>query len=572
MLKRICQVKGIGLLHDADAKAFGLKKATLVYADNGRGKSTLASIFRSCSVNNAELILNRRTIDGVNNPEVLLLFDNGQKSTFFDASWDSHRPEIVVFDADFVEQNVYAGGQVTTDQRKNLLNFALGAEAVVAQRDYDVADDDARTASESIRVTTNQLSVIHNGMTLAQFENLVKVADADSQIAVLNEKIVEAQKIGLIQEKASPKTLEDPKLNVEPIFKVLATSLANIDLAAEKRVKDHLDTHKKPKLEKWISDGYAFGEVETCLFCNQSMAGVDLLGAYRSYFNQDYNNLKASVAQLDAYISKCSADAILDRLKATFVTAEAAIESWQEHLDIPSPVFDDAAARRALGEIRATLEGLKQSKEIRLLDAVGSEKEQIDLLEKWKVIEQAVNSCNQSILQAVRLITDYKEKLAAVSIESLKLQISSLEWAKTRHRKEVISLFSQLTRDQTLDLLAKAEKQAKKDALNQVMQSTLENYRDRINGLLSSFGAQFIIPKIDFNYRGGLRSDYVLQMRGSSIELNGGIPDFKTSLSEGDKRTLAFAFFIASAEADLDLSKKIIVIDDPMCEAVIKSV
>lgn len=119
--------------------------------------------------------------------------------------------------------------------------------------------------------------------------------------------------------------------------------------------------------------------------------------------------------------------------------------------------------------------------------------------------------------------------------------------------------------DKDQDAAAKAEKQTKKDSLNQIMQATLESYKDRINELLRGFGAQFLIPNIDFNYRGGLRSDYVLQMRGANIALNGGVPDFKTSLSEGDKRTLAFAFFIASAESDPDLANKVVVIDDPMC-------
>jgi wobble nucleotide-excising tRNase len=54
-------------------------------------------------------------------------------------------------------------------------------------------------------------------------------------------------------------------------------------------------------------------------------------------------------------------------------------------------------------------------------------------------------------------------------------------------------------------------------------------------------------------------------MRGANIALSGGVPDFKTSLSEGDKRTLAFAFFIASTESTPDLANKIIIIDDPMC-------
>jgi wobble nucleotide-excising tRNase len=565
MLERIHRVKGTGLLHDADARAYGLKKASLIYSDNGRGKSTLASIFRSCSANNSDLILNRRTIDGVNEPEVIFQFSNGQQSTFQNGSWDHCRPEILVFDADFVEQNVYAGGQVSTDQRRNLLHFALGANAVVAQHEYDQADYNAHTAAESVRDTTNQLSVIHRGLTLAQFQGLVEAPDADDQIAALNEKIVEAQNIGLIQAKALPKQLEPPLFDVEPIFSILTTSLANIDLAAEERVKAHLNTHKKPRLEKWVSDGYAYGEEENCLFCNQPLDGVQLIQAYRSYFNQDYNQLKTSVTQLDGLISTNSSDAIIDRLKAGFATASAVIDGWQEHIEIPPPVFDEAAARQTLGDVRVSLEGLKQTKEAQLLDAIGSEEDKDELLDKWQVILNIIQDCNQSITNAVQLIKAYKENLAAVNIDSLKQQISNLEWTKTRHRQDVVDLFTQLSQDQAQDTTAKAGKQTKKDALNEIMQTTLESYKDRINELLRSFGAQFIIPNIDFNYRGGLRSDYVLQMRGSNIALSGGVPDFKTSLSEGDKRTLAFAFFIASAESNPSLANKIIVIDDPMC-------
>lgn len=120
MLERIHKVKGVGLLHDADGRQHAFQKATFIYADNGRGKSTLASLFRSCSTNNPALVINRRTIDGTNNQEVDFQFSNGNWSRFKNGSWDISRPEILVFDSDFVEQNVYAGGQVSTDQRKNL--------------------------------------------------------------------------------------------------------------------------------------------------------------------------------------------------------------------------------------------------------------------------------------------------------------------------------------------------------------------------------------------------------------------------------------------------------------------
>lgn len=40
MLERILEIKGIGLLHDANGKSHLCRDATLIYGDNGRGKST----------------------------------------------------------------------------------------------------------------------------------------------------------------------------------------------------------------------------------------------------------------------------------------------------------------------------------------------------------------------------------------------------------------------------------------------------------------------------------------------------------------------------------------------------
>ncbi|ATC96533.1 AAA family ATPase [Pseudoalteromonas tunicata] len=565
MLERIHRIKGIGLLHDADARAHGLQKASFIYADNGRGKSTLASLFRSCSTNKPELLVNRRTIDGNNEPEAILQFSNGQRSTFQNGSWDVERPELLVFDADFVEQNVYAGGQVTADQRKNLLQFALGENAVVAQQEYDLADDNARAAANSIRETSNQLEVLHRGLTQTQFQRIAEVVDADDQISALNGKIVEAQNIGLIQAKALPQQLALPTLNVDDIFNVLGTSLENIDLAAEQQVKEHLNTHNKNRLEKWISDGHAYGEEGNCLYCNQPLDGVELIQAYRSYFNQDYNQLKSDVSRLTGLINASCSNEIIDRLKSRFETASAVIDGWQEHVEVIPPTFDENSARDALSNIETLLNALRESKEVNLLDAVGSEDNKNEVARIWQEVIEVVVACNNSISNATAVITNYKNSLAALSIENLKNQIRDLEWAKIRYRQDVVDLFSQLALEKIQDETAKSEKQTKKDALNQIMQATLESYKDRINELLRGFGAQFLIPNIDFNYRGGLRSDYVLQMRGANIALSGGVPDFKTSLSEGDKRTLAFAFFIASAESDPDLANKVIVIDDPMC-------
>jgi len=565
MLERIHRVRGIGLLHDADGRQHSLKKATLVYADNGVGKSTLASIFRSCASDDPDLIRRRKTIDGNYQPDVILQFSNGQQSLFANANWNNSHPELLVFDADFVEKNVYAGGQVSTDQRKKLLQFALGTSAVNAQREYDQADNDALTASQLVRDLTNQLTRFHQGVQLQQFRGLAEVPDADNQIAALNERIVEAQNIGLIQAKALPEKLDEPAFDVTQIFRVFESSLADIDLATEQRVKQHLDSHAKPNFERWISDGHAYGETDRCPYCDQPLQGVELIQAYRSYFNEDYNELKASVADLARLVSNAAPEAIIERLQASFATASATIDGWQEHVEIPPPEFDREAANEKLAAIRARLDALRLAKEANLLESVGSDEAKNELIGIWGELVGIVKSCNDGIDNAVNLITAYKTSLAAVNLDGLRQTITSLEMAKTRHRQDVVDLFSQLDAALEREVTTKAEKQNKKDALNAIMQTTLELYKDRINQLLSAFGAQFSIPNIDFNYRGGLRSNYSLHMRGSNIELTGGIPDFKTSLSESDKRTLAFAFFIASVESDADLANKVVVIDDPMC-------
>lgn len=565
MLERIQRVKGIGLLHNADGRHHSLKRATLVYADNGVGKSTLASIFRSCASNDPDLIRRRKTIDGNCEPEVLLQFSNGQQSSFANSNWNNSHPELLVFDADFVEKNVYAGGQVSTDQRKNLLQFALGSSAVNAQREYDQADNDTLAASQLVRDLTNQLTGFHQGVSLQQFRDLAETPDADNQIAALNARVVEAQNIGLIQAKALPMKLDEPAFDLTRIFRIFESSLADIDLAAEQRVKQHLGSHAKPNLERWISDGHAYGETESCPYCDQPLQGVELIQAYRSYFNTDYNELKASVADLARLISNAAPVAIIERLQASFATASATIDGWQEHVEIAPPEFDREAANEKLAMIRERLDALRLTKEANLLESVGSEDAKNELLGIWGEIIGIIKSCNDGIDNAVSLIAAYKASLAAVNLDGLRQAINGLEMAKTRHRQDVLDLFSQLDAALAREVAKKAEKQTKKDALNAIMQTTLERYKGRINQLLSVFGAQFSIPNIDFNYRGGLRSNYTLHMRGSNIELTGGVPDFKTSLSESDKRTLAFAFFIASVESDADLANRVVVIDDPMC-------
>jgi len=88
---------------------------------------------------------------------------------------------------------------------------------------------------------------------------------------------------------------------------------------------------------------------------------------------------------------------------------------------------------------------------------------------------------------------------------------------------------------------------------------------------LKSFGAQFSIEQLKPTYVGSgePRTEYGLRVRKTSFPLGTRAdrfvgPSFGNALSEGDKRTLAFAFFMARILADKNLANRIIVLDDPV--------
>lgn len=107
--------------------------------------------------------------------------------------------------------------------------------------------------------------------------------------------------------------------------------------------------------------------------------------------------------------------------------------------------------------------------------------------------------------------------------------------------------------------------------LDALMQATLQQYQTGINDLLIAFGAEFSIELLKPTYLGGgePRSEYGLCVRNKSVKLGSRADiatghSFATTLSEADKRTLAFAFFVARLRADGNLAAKLVVLDDPV--------
>ncbi|MCF5545393.1 AAA family ATPase [Pseudomonas salomonii] len=565
VLERIERIQGIGLLHDVNGRPLRLCKAQLIYADNGRGKSTLASILRSAATGDPSLITERKTIDASLAPLVDLTFGSGHKVSFSNGTWSEKRQELLVFDADFVEKNVHSGGVVTPGQRKNLLQFALGSSAVKARETEEITTKLAAAASAEVNQITAQLAGFHQGMLLPAFQKLSADPNAATKILDLQKRIQIANNIGNILTRPLPVQVSLPNLDIESLFKILNTTLNDIQEDAESVIQKHLQHISKPDIEKWISDGQKFDDGKNCPYCAQKTSDITLIKAYRTHFNKAYEELKQQVALLDRGIQIRASDSVIDTFDIGFSKALTTIATWTPEIITPPCTFESLKSKKIIGELRGILLELAATKISKPLESIGSNTEKSKVHELWNEILDLMQQANQKIQNSTQQIEKYRTSLASENATLMGQQIIALQLGTVRHSTAVIALLTSLATAKQSATVAEAKKKAARTQLNEQMASVLATFQKSINSLLDKFGATFRIEKMDSNFRGGsARSEYGLRLRGMSISLDG-TPKFSTVLSEGDKRTLAFAFFVATVSADPNLLQKIVVIDDPMC-------
>ncbi len=126
-------------------------KLTLLFAENGQGKTTLCAILRSLQSGRYEFISERKTL-GAGDPCSAQIRLDGNTISFSNDSWSAKYPNIAIFDSVFVHDNVYAGDYVEHDHKKNLYRVIVGAQGVQLAQKVDALDGQIRAVGlESLR-------------------------------------------------------------------------------------------------------------------------------------------------------------------------------------------------------------------------------------------------------------------------------------------------------------------------------------------------------------------------------------------------------------------------------------
>ncbi|HDR2506643.1 TPA: AAA family ATPase, partial [Enterobacter roggenkampii] len=158
--------------HDINPNGISFKKTSLIYGDNGRGKSTLASIMRSYTNSAPAILLRRKTLNSVLSQIVDLQFTGGRRAKFENDAWNTKFSDFHVFDLDFIDTNVYSGGEIRPGHRQKLLSFALGHSAVNARAEFDTSNSAAAECTRLKREAEAKLTGYRGQATLSQYIRL----------------------------------------------------------------------------------------------------------------------------------------------------------------------------------------------------------------------------------------------------------------------------------------------------------------------------------------------------------------------------------------------------------------
>jgi wobble nucleotide-excising tRNase len=579
LINHLQLLRNVGQFDSVSGAAhINLSRLTLIYAENGRGKTTLAAIFRSLGTNDPAPIVERSRIGATYPPHVVLDCAGGPPAAIFqNGAWNRSLGNIVVFDDQFVDQNVYSGLVVGSEHRQRLHELILGAQGIALNQRLQDLVADIEEHNRQLRANGNAIPAAERGaLSVDDFCNLPARADIDAAIQAAERNLAAAREQDLVRNTAEFAPIALPAFDILAIQAVLQRDLPALDANAEVRVQEHLRRIGQGG-EAWIADGMArvpqtaaTGGAAICPFCAQDLAGSAVITHYRAYFSNAYEQLKRSVSEAVTVNTRTHGGDIPAAFERAVRVAVERRQFWVRFCDLPKVAIDTAAVVRdwrvARDTVAATL-GAKQAAPLDPATLTEEARAAITTYEGHRAILTALSQQLQEANAAVRLV---KEQAASANPTALASDVARLKAVKARHTPPTNALCQAYLDERAAKTATELLRDQARAALDQYRTNVFPAYQTAINVYLQRFTAGFRLASMtSANTRAGSACAYSVVINNAIIPIGGtppapGAPSFRNTLSSGDRNTLALAFFFASLDQDPSLASKVVVVDDPM--------
>ena len=576
MIRNIKLLQNIGTFDsDSAAASLDFKSLNLVYADNARGKTTVAAVFRSLAKNDPLPIIERHRIGSQHPPKVVLRSqDDASDLMFRERAWNRVPANIKVFDDYFIDENVYSGLNVETYHRQNLHELILGDEGVALNR---------RVQALVLKIRQHNVALVEKekafpeheryGLPLSEFCALPVVSNVDEKIEVVERTLKAAQNQDTVRSAPIFEDLRLPAFNLEAIQETLAKDLPSLDKAAEARVLTHMRTLGEGG-ESWVADGMANrmqDQDNVCPFCGQDITGLDLIDHYRAYFSAEYAQLKELVAEMVKDINRGHAEGTQTLFVATVGKAQQCAQFWGDYCDVPEIEVKSDTILQDWNAARNAVKKLLEVKQAAPLDPIEMSDDVLNALRKYNAHKDRIALINQELKACNGRIGEVKEQVETATTSQIALELNKLKASKARYREDIVPLCDDYKKEQIAKACTEVKRAEARAALDEYQAEVFPLLQNGVNNYLQLFNAGFSVDSLVSRKIGsgsGSTCTYNVVINNEPVPVRNsknpqGGRSFRNTLSSGDRNTLALALFFSSLDRNPKLCDTTVVIDDP---------
>lgn len=594
MINKVEGLVSIGKYRNYNAVGqVNFKKLTLIYGDNGGGKTTLTSVFRSLTTNNPEIIRSRISTNHTTPQSAQITQVSTPTNiyyTFGANGWSAQYPNIEIFDTHFVNDNIYSGFDFSDDHRKQLHQFVVGAQGIAIQNQIEQNKLDKTASRQNLGTIQDQLiQQVGNNLTSDLITSFIVIpatqaTNIDQQITIAETALANASANAIIQTLQPLSNLS--RISTKIDFASLITDLqttsqtiqnATLDSLFSQHCQD-LSTNTLSHPENWLQKGFAYirskqstnASDTSCPFCKQSISlNSDILIAYAGKFNAEFNALTQRLQNHLVSLQSFNLEAAVQLLNSINQSNSEKINSWTTHLPqtVQPPVFNIIANEENLRVEFQNLIGTVQEKIQNPTTSLPTASAAA-FQNSGQAINANIDGYNQNVLTYNAGITAFRSSIQTVS--TAQIEVDKLKRVKLRFEPSINTLCNQLTAEK--GVLRNLETTYSQLSQQQQTAATafFNTYETRINHYLGNvFKTHFKIENVVHIAPRGRASQsqigYKLTIDGKDISFVANQPfNAKECLSEGDKSTIALAFFLSKLDIDPNKQDKILVFDDPL--------
>jgi wobble nucleotide-excising tRNase len=556
-------------------------RLTAIYAENGRGKTTLSAVFRSLATGDVIHVVERHRLGAQHAAQVRIDADGGN-AVFENNAWDRTLPDLVVFDDAFVDQNIHSGLAVDPDHRQNLHELILGTQGVtLSRRHLDLmAQNEALNGERRIREQAIP-AAIRGTYTVDQFCELQAEPRIEAMIQEATRTLEAARQQEPIRQQPLFQPLSLPAFDVAGIERLLAQNLPALDAQAAARVQAHI-ARIGAGGENWVAEGMGRvppagqGEEQPCPFCAQSLADSPVIAHYRAYFSEGYTNLKRAVDTMRQAVTRAHDGDAQVAFVRSIGTASATWGFWSRYADVHAVILEQngdqtdlADVTRDWGIARGHVLAALQAKQAAPLESAVLSDDAKAAIATYNGHRALVEKLNGELQASNALIREAKANAAAGNVAELTRELTRLQAVRARQEQANRDLCDAYKRATDAKARNDQDRDAARAALEQHRAAAFPAIQAAVNVYLERFGAGFRLANVEpVNSRAGSACNYSVVINNVPVSIAGGQPapgqpSFRNTLSAGDRNTLTLAFFFASLDRDPTLAQKMVVIDDP---------